>query len=360
MGDLYRGLACALCLLCGASLADAQPASRAGNGLVHVPVVVRDANGHPVRDLRPADFDVFENGRRRALVDVAIFQRAPEDREYVPRRVVLVLDDLNVRPQHMPLATRAVRELLQRLDARDLVALVNTSTLPDVEVDFTTARVALGQALDRIRGQRQPDLAFTWQRARQGLAVLERVLAQLRSARGSDERLTLVLVSEGYDFEPAAQRGQVDVDILRDVRTVVGLAAQANVAIYAIDPSGLDINGQVFRSTGTRPIGPAASMRFGMSSSLSAIDDLSALAALAHDTGGRLTRVTNDLLTEASAMLADADDYYVLTYEMPEATDADRRGSVPTARQIDVRVRRPHLTVRAPQSYLHPAVIAAR
>jgi len=357
---MCRRLVCVLVLLCGASGADAQPASREGGGLVRVPVVVRDADGHPVRDLRPEAFDVFENGRRMPLVNVAIVQRAHDGPGYVPRRLVVVVDDLNVQPQHMPLATRAVRELLQRLDARDEVALVNTSATPGVEVDFTTARVALGQALDRIRGQRQPDLAFTWQRARQGLAVLERVLAQLRGARGGDERLTLVLVSEGYDFEPAAQRGQVDVDILRDVRMVVGLAAQANVAIYAVDPSGLDVNGQMFRSTGTRPIGPAASMRFGMSSSLSAIADLSALAALAHDTGGRLTRVTNDLLTQATAMLADADDYYVLTYEMPEATDADRRGTVPVSRQIDVRVRRPDLVVRAPQSYVHPAVVAPR
>lgn len=338
-----------------------QASSLRGEGLVHVPVVVRDGDGHPVSDLPAGAFDVFENGRRMQLVDVRHVQRDPDAADYVPREIVIVLDDSSVRPQAMPRAAQAVRDLLAQLDPRDLVAFLNTSSLPDVRVEFTTSRVALERATARVRGQQDSGGAFGWHRSRQGLAVIEAVLDRLGGEAGSGRRTTLVLFSEGYDIDVAAQRGMVDPDILRDVRAIVGRAAHANVAIYAVDPAGLEFGAGSFRATGVHPVGPAARLRHaGVSSSLSAIDDLSALAALAHDSGGRLTRSTNDLLANVPAMLADADDYYVLTYEMPEVTERERRSRVPPARQIDVRVRQPDVDVRAQQAYVHPALLRSR
>lgn len=343
-----------------APVPEAQPPMfRNGVGLVRVPVVVCDDAGRFVDDVPAAAFDVFENGRRMPLVDVEIVQRGSAGRPYAPREILVVVDDLAIRPQVMPLAARAAHDLLDRFDPRDRVALVNTSTMPDLRIDFTTSRAVLDRAVDRLRGQQDAGHAFGWQRARQGLAVLRSVLEQLRAEGDGSRRVMLVLLSEGYDVDAVAQRGMVDLDILRDVRAVVGLAAQANVTIHAIDPAGLQVDASPFRPTGVRPVGPAARMRrSGVSSSLAAIADQSALAALAHDTGGRLTRWTNDPLANVPAMLADADDYYLLTYEMPEATARDRRGQAPVARQIDVRVRRPDLDVRARQAYVHPAALA--
>lgn len=331
-------------------------AVRSGAGLVHVPVVVRDADGQPVADIPAEAFDVFENGRRMALVDVRHVRRGGPDG--APRELVIVLDDSSIRPEMMPRAAQAARDLLERLDPGDRVVLVNTSTLPDVRVEFTTSRVALERATARVRGQRDRAQAFGWHRSRQGLAVLASLLDHLREVLPGDRLSALVLFSEGYDIEVAAQRGLVDPDILRGVRAVVGRAALASVAIYAIDPAGLQPDAPVSQATGTRPVGPANRLgRTGVSSSLRAIDDLSALAAVAHDTGGRLTRHRNDLLAHVPTMLADVDHHYVLTYEMPEAAERDRRGHVPAVRQVDVRVRRAGLEVRARQAYIHPTVL---
>ncbi len=352
-------LSCLALSVAGTSPLIAQsPALRAEVGLVQVPVVVCDEDGQPVHGLPDDAFDVFENGRRMTLVDVRHVQRGAEDAGYTPRELVIVLDDSSIRPEVMPRAAQAARDLLGRLDPRDRVALVNTSTLPDVRVEFTTSRIALERATARVRGQRDGAQAFGWQRSRHGLAVIASLLDHLREVAHGDRRSTLVLFSEGYDIEAAAQRGLVDPDILRGVRAVVGRAALANVAIYAIDPAGLQPGASVTQTTGTRPVGPAGRLRHaGVSSSLKAIDDLSALAALAHDTGGRLTRSTNDLLAQVPAMLADMDDYYLLSYEMPEASARDRRGNVPAVRQIDVRVRRAGLDVRARQAYIHPSAL---
>lgn len=337
------------------------PTFRSGVGLVQVPVIVRDGDGQPVRGL-PADaFAVFEAGRRMQLVSVEEIRRDPSVDPYVPREILLVVDDMNTRPQVMPRAMAAARDLLDRLDPRDRVALFNTGSQPSLRVDFTTTRTPLRQALTRVRGQDVPDEGFSWWRGRQGLTVVRALLEQLRSEAAGNRRVTLVLFTEGYGIAPAEQSGMVERSLLEDVRTIVGLAAQANVAIYAIDPAGLEIARGVSRATGSRPVGPVEKMRragIPIASSLAAPDDPSALGALAHDTGGRLTRWTNDLLANVPVMLSDADEYYLLTYEMPGVTDRDRTGSVPHVRQIDVRVHRPGVTVRARQGYVHPLALS--
>lgn len=337
------------------------PPVRAGAGLVQVPVIVRDGEGQPVRGL-PADaFAVFEAGRRMQLVGVDERRRDPAVDPYVPREILLVVDDMNIRPQTMPRAMAAARDLLERLDPRDRVALFNSASQPSLRVDFTTTRTPLRQALTRLRGQDMPDEGFSWWRGRQGLTVLRSLLEQLRGEAADGRRTTLVLFTEGYGIAPAEQSGRVERSLLEAVRTIVGLAAQANVAIYAIDPTGLEVGPGLSRATGSRPVGPAAKMRragIPIASSLAAPDDPSALGALAHDTGGRLTRWTNDLLANVPAMLADGDAYYVLSYEMPGITARERTGQVPHVRQLDVRVHRPGVTVRAPQGYVHPLALS--
>jgi VWFA-related protein len=162
-----------------------------------------------------------------------------------------------------------------------------------------------------------------------------------------------MLFGEGYGINAFDQSGWVDEDVLRDVRTITGRAAQANVAIYAIHAAGLEVGAVGFRGRTARVAGSGA-LGPGFGSSLAVIDDLSALAALAHDTGGRITRWTNDLLAGVPAMLSDVDEYYVLSYEMPELTAQERGARIPVARQIDVRVARRGVDVRARQSYVHP------
>lgn len=337
------------------------PTFRAEVGLVQVPVVVRDREGVPVRGLPPEAFAVFESGTRMTLLGVEEIRREAATASYTPRDVLLVIDDLNTRPELMPRATMAARAMLDQFDPRDRVALLNTSGQPEISLDFTTTRTPLVHALQRVRGQSLPDGGLSFWRSRQGLGVVKSLLERLRGEATGARRLPLVLFTEGYGIPPVEQSGLVDRDLLEDVRTVVGLAAQSNVAIYAVDPAGLETGRGMAQSTGARPVGPGAAMRragMPVSSSLMAPDDLSALGALAHDTGGRLTRWTNDLLANLPAMLSDADDYYLVTYEMPGYTDRDRKGRMPAVRQLDVRVHRPGVIVRARQGYVHPRALS--
>jgi len=336
------------------------PTFRAGVGIVQVPVVVRDRKGLPVRGLPREAFAVRERGRAMPLV---AFEEVQRDAGFTsaPRDVILVMDDLNTRPEVMPRATQAARDLLDRMDPADRVALVKTSTFPDIRQDATTNRALVTRALDRIRGQHTTATARFWA-ASQGLSVLRSLCDRLATDASGARRHTIVLFSEGYGFTPFDQTGWVDLEILRDVRTITGRAAQANASIYAIHAAGLEVGGGGFRGRTTRVTGPSAGGTTGpgFGSSLAIIDDLSALAALAHDTGGRLTRWTNDLLANVPAMLSDADEYYLLSYEMPEITDTERRARVPAARQIDVRVERSDVEVRARQSYVHPEGMRGR
>src|SRR5262245_44809394 len=94
-------LACVACLLT-ASLIAQEPATPA---FVELDVVVLDHDRRPVRDLRPRDFLVEEDGRTAAVASVKEVAVAGIGGREDARSVVLLLDNTDLR---WPVAARRI------------------------------------------------------------------------------------------------------------------------------------------------------------------------------------------------------------------------------------------------------------
>jgi hypothetical protein len=189
-------------------------------------------------------------------------------------------------------------------------------------------------------------------REQQGYASTNGLFAIINRLAGLPGRKSLVLFSEGVAIPPPVQRLFLGV---------IDAANRANVSIYAMDAAGLraeseqaKIRDEVNRSaasginTGYSPNGRDDGP---LTRSLEKNEDVlrqdphASLGALAEGTGGLLFDSSNDLRQGFDRIESDLRNYYLVGYA-PRNTAFDGR-----FRTIDVKVKRPGVTVSARRGY---------
>lgn len=322
-----------------------QPVFRAGTNVVRVDVVVMDGHGSPVTNLVAAEFEVKEDNllqiiqscqlvsvsgeaAREGHESLEIRSREHAEAEAAREDVRLFLifwDEYHI--ERMPSANKA-REFLTRFVSTafgptDLVALMDPLTPIDA-IGFTRKRDTLVRAIQKLQGRRgiffpprsvveEAHLQFMSNvvrlRSEVTISALQAAAAYLGTLRES--RKAIVFVSEGLDG-----LGRDATYYLQDLAQA---ANGANTAIYTVDPRGL---------TGAMPSG--------------------LLAEIASNTGGEAflnvnypERLLRRVVTAQSA-------YYLLGYQSSQ-NPADGK-----FHEIDVRVKRRGVTVRARKGYWAP------
>lgn len=140
---------------------------------------------------------------------------------------------------------------------------------------------------------------------------------------------TIVFLSDGFVVQ----------EVESSLRASVGQATRAGARIYAIDVRGLNRGANA--DIGDRPAAEAttsAPARFDIG--------LDGPNSLAVDTGGFFIQNENNIGRALTRISEDANRYYVLGYQ-PENLTLDGQ-----YRPIEVRVKRPGVTVRARRGYL--------
>ncbi len=340
---------------------DDPPVFRSRTVVVQIDAFVTDAAGNPVEGLAAADFEVVEAGLRRTISSFS------EMRLPMPVPRTLPSDDTvehdiatNVRPPGRtflfafdevdPSRAVRVRHVLGKFleqhfgpDDQAAVALLGRG-LADSGQDFTTNRRLLLQAIDRVSGgYGEVGVAFGAHdvpcpgpvgddRRRQFAASL-RQLSEFSSTLPG--RKVLVLVSEAlsrldFNLLRAYQGGVLSLENT-DALAALSALTRGNVAVYPLDPCGLQI-------ASARDI-DAPNAR------LEAQADLQALAEV---TGGFAVTNTNNFSRAFDRLVAENSRYYTIGFTSAYEK-ADGR-FVP----VTVRVKRPGMQVRSRAGYLAP------
>src|SRR5262249_55783165 len=165
-----------------------RPVFRGGTELVLVNVVVRDKSGAVVRNLTQDDFAVTEDDRPQTIasfdfeeLDKTETPASPEpaqpvlDRKLAPARpigpvapatpaaeapkidmhgrrlIVLFFDLSSMQPEEIERAAKAAHEYVdQKLSPADLIAITSFSTSLRLDLDFTSERESIDEAIDQF------------------------------------------------------------------------------------------------------------------------------------------------------------------------------------------------------------------
>jgi VWFA-related protein len=368
---------------------------------VEVDAIVTDERGNFVGDLTKDDFQVFEDGKPQtvtvfARVEIPIeraeqplYVAAPvepdvatNERPFDGRLYVLVLDDLHTHPLRSARVKAAARQFIERhLGANDLAAVVFTSGRADAAQDFTNSRRLLLAAVDKFIGRKlrsatlerieeymrrretlevgeTVDDPYDLERAHQArtaLETLKHVAEYLEGIRG--RRKALLYISEGIDYDihnpwsgtpTSKQRTARPTSLVLDaMRDAIGVATRGNVSFYTIDPRGLTALGDEVIEIGGLPEDTSIALdQRALQQELQLSQD--SLRVLAEETGGFAAVNSNDFVQAFDRIVRDSSSYYVLGYYPTN----DRRDG--RFRKIEVRVRRPGVTVRARRGYVAP------
>ncbi len=330
-----------------------QPVFRAGVELVTIDVVATGRDGAPVYNLKAEDFELFEDGVAQPIRTFEFINFAvPPPPSPLPPGVTsndiepggifaVVLDEIGIQVDDVQAVRRAAARFFETtLQENDHVAVVRSGA--NSGFFLTNDRMLALDAVSRTTGRRERSLGITepgsddslaestpsietfgsGENSRGSIRVLLGVVERLRPIRA--RRKAIVWFSRGGDlpanitesFELQRNVGRDDESFAR----LINEARAANVAIYTVDPRGLQNAGADLR----RDLNPM---------------DTTAIRDLAAFTGGR-SIISNDITGELARVAAENRAYYLLGYE-PTPSTAKR----PRPRKLRVTTRAPGVSL---------------
>jgi VWFA-related protein len=380
-----------------------QPTFRTAVNLVTTDVIVRDGKGGFVSDLKPGDFEVYEDGVVQKMVSMVLVHggrtyntltaAAPVQQEGVilppprpandaaGRILILFVDDLHLDFRN----TGRIRELFNKIRKQlihegDMFGIVSTGP-SSLAVDLTYDMRRLDEAIKKISGAGlKPNDILTGGETSEGPSEV-RYRAHVAFSTAYDlmknleqvhnRRKALVYVSDGYDFNPfEASRTKARAEMMgsnnnqssdgndnsgtggseEDIWSKQGNQfADADLARELADLTRTANRANVSIYT----IDPRGLV--GMPDIDEQVDPVEwqdyvrnsqdSLRVLAEETGGLAVVNQNDFDRALKRIDAETSDYYVLGYYSNNPDPFKRN------RQIEVKVSKPGLDVWARKGY---------
>ena len=361
-----RSLIAVLCLASASSVLVAQtpqPARKGGADYVAVNVVVTDENRRPIADLSRADFTVTADGRPQTIEDFELVSIAAQsatagipsapdvatNADLTPksRIFVIVIDDLHLLDSHAAAAKQATLELLKSLAPDDEAAVIFTGR-SELGENFTRDRARLTDAADRVITAVSGGLGAALspaalKAARTSAFALRNAAASL--AGSSHGRRAVFFISGGsaLNLQASSVENELkDAEVLQgDLDAIYAAAHRADAPIYCLDPRGA-----VTPDTAVRVKIASADDRREVEHRLRI--QQARLTAISAATGGRAIVNAPDVGAAARELMADNGTYYVLGIR---PSPLPRDGAF---HEVNVRVTRPGVTVRARSGYVAP------
>ncbi len=376
-----------------------QPTFRVAIDLVTLDAIPRDGRGQFVSDLVKDDFAIFEDGVRQEVASLILVQGGrvfnlqtappPQAQEGIilpatrrqaaqaGRIILIVVDDLHLNAHDTPYVRDVMKKLASTLiHEGDMFSIISTGPSA-VGEPLSYERQRIQGAISRIKGSglELQDMFITPEgsqgppeirrRAHVALSTAYRLIRDLEKVR--DRRKVLVLISNGYDFDPFPlgrrgkdqvfggrygtpydeERGELllarplggqedkfgDTDLALQLEGLADAANRANVSVYPIDIRGL------------APV-VTAGLHVDQNEMKTHMRKTQAsLQTIAEATGGLAVVNNNDFAGALKEIDAATSDYYILGYYSSNG-DARKR-----SREIDVRAGREGVKVWSRKTY---------
>ena len=329
---------------------------------------VRDRRGQFQANLTKDDFEVYEDGIKQNVTSFVlvhggrvyqapgtttaasvregiVLPQARPANDAAGRIIIFVIDDLHLNARDTPRLRQLFRQMAKELvHDGDLFGIVSTGT-SSIAIDLTYDRTRMEEAANKINGSslRPSEIleqSSTGQvpqevmhRANVAFETIYDMLTNLQQTQ--NRRKAVVLISNGYDFDPFAttraansdpllNRGTQfnDADLTGRLAELTRQANRANATLYTFDPRGL-VAGQDIDE-------PVDAVEW--QTHLRKTQD--SLRVIADLTGGFAVVNTNDFAKAMQRIDAETSDYYVLGYSSTNPDPTQRR------RTIEIRLTR--------------------
>ena len=273
--------------------------------LIQLDVTVTDKKGNVVTDLKPEDFEIFENGEKQEISNFSFVSNvktetaatapapnkndkqtiqlptAPIKPEQIRRTVALVVDDLSLSFESVHYVRRALKKFVdEQMQTGDLVAIIRTGGGIGALQQFTADKRQLYAAIEKIRWNPQgtgnigafapietnasdllpnPSGDDTEEDESKGIiksnpdSLRESIFATgtlgainyiVRGMKDLPGRKSVMLMSDGFKLFEKSETGFTQTGrVLESLRQLVDLANRSSVVIYTMDARGLQTLG---------------------------------------------------------------------------------------------------------------------
>src|SRR5262245_43466741 len=155
-----------------------EPLLRIETELVQIDFVVTDKEGKLARDLKRADFELFDDGKKQEITHFAVGtaaqparwlavekkkkpdEKSPADSTPVEiragRYIVIAVDDFHLAPENLMIAKRTLQRFIDsQMVAEDQMAIATTSGTIGKVQQYTNERDVLARAINRLNAQQR-------------------------------------------------------------------------------------------------------------------------------------------------------------------------------------------------------------
>lgn len=363
--------------------------------LIQLDVTITDRKGNPIRDIKPEEVEIYENGKKQQVSNFSFVSSvrgktisAPDDNkaqtipvapptvvrsEQVRRTIALVVDDLAMSFIGINDVRRTLKKFVdEQMQEGDLVAIVRTGAGVGALQQFTTDKRQLYAAIEKVRfnptgngsiGTFAPVEPSPYDQSNQiagnGLkppvtdprknresliaaGTLGAINFVVRGMQALPGRKSIMLFSNGFPLMLRDKEGNPESQRVFDaVKTLVNTANRASVVIYTMDSRGL---------VTTAPQGQdnlkgkteAEILKTDFDRTTEVFEGQEGLKYLAKETGGIAYINNNDFSGGVKKMLEDQ-SYYLIAYEPDETTFDPQKQRF---NKIEIKVNRDGAQVR--------------
>jgi VWFA-related protein len=190
---------------------------RLDTDLVVIDVTATDRSGAYVRDLRPEEVQVFEDGQERKINFFAVTDEAALSR---PLAVVFALDiSGSLRPDEMTTLRQAAMKFTELMKGDSVFAAMSFNHKINIVQDFTPSQEKIVRAFEKMN--RFEGSTRIYDALDRAITMLNR--SAPRTRQGRPVRRVVVVITDGFDSASIIDR-----------REVIRRANDAGVTIYSV------------------------------------------------------------------------------------------------------------------------------